>query len=123
MQSRLRSIWPKGAQKSPRPSFSTVFKNDAQLDTELLKARRSGSAMSAKARYPACADARVTDRMYGFDPYHILLVVIGASLLLGNWLPRLAFRRPPAASALLMLLGLLGVVWLPLSLEGLDPIS
>ena len=61
--------------------------------------------------------------MYGFDPYHILLIVIGSSLLLGNWLPRLAFRRPPAASALLMLFGFLGVLWSPLSFEGLDPIS
>ena len=61
--------------------------------------------------------------MYGFDPYHILLIVIGSSLLLGNWLPRLAFRRPPAASALLMLFGFLGVLWFPLSFEGLDPIS
>ena len=61
--------------------------------------------------------------MYGFDPYHILLIVIGASLLLGNWLPRLAFRRPPAASALLMLFGFLGVLLFPLSFEGLDPIS
>lgn len=61
--------------------------------------------------------------MYGFDPYHILLIVIGVSLLLGNWLPRLAFRRPPAASALLMLFGFLGVLCFPQSFEGLDPIS
>ena len=48
---------------------------------------------------------------------------IGVSLLLGNWLPRLAFRRPPAASALLMLFGVLGVLCFPQSFEGLDPIS
>jgi sodium/hydrogen antiporter len=61
--------------------------------------------------------------MYGFDPYHVLIILIGASLLLANWLPRLAFRRPPAASALLMLFGMLGVLWFPESFAGLDPIT
>jgi NhaP-type Na+/H+ or K+/H+ antiporter len=61
--------------------------------------------------------------MYGFDSYHILIIIIGASLLLANWLPRLAFRRPPAASALLMLLGFLGVLWFPESFAGLDPLA
>jgi NhaP-type Na+/H+ or K+/H+ antiporter len=61
--------------------------------------------------------------MYGFDPYHLLIIVMGTSLLLANWLPRLAFRRPPAASALLMLFGMLGALWLPESFAGLDPIS
>jgi sodium/hydrogen antiporter len=63
------------------------------------------------------------NRMYGFDPYHVLIILIGASLLLANWLPRLAFRRPPAASALLMLFGMLGVLWFPESFAGLDPIT
>lgn len=61
--------------------------------------------------------------MYGFDSYHILIIIIGTSLLLANWLPRLVFRGPPAASALLMLFGLLGAAWFPGSFAGLDPIS
>ncbi len=61
--------------------------------------------------------------MYGFDSYHVLIVIVGASLLLAHWLPRLAFRRPPAASSLLMLFGFLGVLWFPESFARLDPIS
>jgi sodium/hydrogen antiporter len=61
--------------------------------------------------------------MYGFDPYHILIIIVGSSLLLANWLPRLAFRRPPAVSALLMLFGMLGALWFPESFAGLDPIA
>ena len=40
----------------------------------------------------------VMHRMYGFDHYRILIIIIGASLLSTHRLPRKAFRRPPAAT-------------------------
>ena len=61
--------------------------------------------------------------MYGFEPYHILIAVTGAALLLSYWLPRLILSRPPAASAALMLFGMLGTALFPQTFAGLDPIS
>ncbi len=61
------------------------------------------------------------DAAFGLDPAHILYAVIGGSLLLAYWLPRLVFHRPPAASALLILLGMLGSLLFPGVFSGLDP--
>lgn len=61
--------------------------------------------------------------MFGFEPYHLLIAVMGASLLLSYWLLRLILSRPPAASAALMLFGMLGTALFPQSFVGLDPIS
>jgi sodium/hydrogen antiporter len=58
---------------------------------------------------------------FGFDPAHVLYASIGASLLLAYWLPRLAFRRPPSSSALLIGFGMLGSVLFPEIFAGLDP--
>jgi hypothetical protein len=46
------------------------------------------------------------DTRFGFDPYHILLVALGASLLVSCWLPHLFVRRPPAATTLPMACGM-----------------
>lgn len=43
--------------------------------------------------------------MFGFEPYHILLVAIGLSIILSYWLPRFISGREPATSALLILFG------------------
>lgn len=58
---------------------------------------------------------------FAFDPMHVLFAAVGASLFLAHWLPRLAFRRPPAASALLILFGMLGAVAFPGAFAILDP--
>lgn len=58
---------------------------------------------------------------YGLDPYHILLVALGASLLLSYWLPRLFLRRPPTATALLMVCGMVVSLLFPDVVAGIDP--
>lgn len=45
--------------------------------------------------------------MFGFESYHILLVAAGAAIILSYWLPRWLSGREPAASAMLVLTGLL----------------
>lgn len=59
--------------------------------------------------------------MYGFDDYHILLAGLGGAILLSYWLPRFVSGREPAASALLILTGLLAFSLSPSLRESLDP--
>jgi NhaP-type Na+/H+ or K+/H+ antiporter len=61
------------------------------------------------------------DTRFGFDAYHILLVALGASLLLSYRLPHLFARRPPAATALLMVCGMAGSMLFPGIVSGIDP--
>ena len=61
------------------------------------------------------------DPRFGFDPYHILLVALGASLIVSYWLPHLLVRRPPAATALLMACGMAGPLLFPGIVAGIDP--
>lgn len=61
------------------------------------------------------------DARFGFDPYHLLLVALGASLFLSYWLPHLLVRRPPAATALLMACGMGGSLLFPGVVSGIDP--
>jgi sodium/hydrogen antiporter len=61
------------------------------------------------------------DARFGFDPYHILLVALGASLLVSYWLPHLLVRRPPAATALLMACGMAGSLLFPGIVANIDP--
>ncbi|GGL65734.1 cation:proton antiporter [Wenxinia marina] len=58
---------------------------------------------------------------FGLDPYHILLLALGTALLLSYWLPRLIFRRAPAATALLMVFGVLMGFAMPQLFTGIDP--
>lgn len=44
---------------------------------------------------------------FGFDQYHALLVAAGLAIIASYWLPRFISGREPAASALLVLTGLL----------------
>ena len=46
---------------------------------------------------------------------------MGISLLLSYWLPRLFVKRPPAATALLMLCGMAGSLLFPGVVAGIDP--
>jgi NhaP-type Na+/H+ or K+/H+ antiporter len=61
------------------------------------------------------------DRFFGIDPYHILLLTVGAGLLLSYWLPRLVSRRPPAATALLMAAGFLSSLVFPEIYRPIEP--
>lgn len=59
--------------------------------------------------------------MFGFDSYHVLLAGSGAVIIASYWLPRFFSGREPAASALLVLLGLAAFSWLPRMPEAIDP--
>jgi NhaP-type Na+/H+ or K+/H+ antiporter len=61
--------------------------------------------------------------MYGLDPYHVLLAVLGAGIILAYWLPRFVSGREPAASALLILAGLAGFAFVPGMPQALDPVA
>lgn len=61
------------------------------------------------------------DSRFGLEPYHVLLVALGASLLLSYWLPRLFIRRPPAATALLMACGMVASLLFPDVVANIDP--
>jgi NhaP-type Na+/H+ or K+/H+ antiporter len=58
---------------------------------------------------------------FGLDPYHVLLVTLGASLIIAYWLPHLLVRRPPAATALLMACGMVGSLLFPGIVASIDP--
>lgn len=61
------------------------------------------------------------DDFFGFTSYHILMAVTGAALLISWWLPMKLFRRPPAGSAILMLVGLGAALAFPGATSFLDP--
>lgn len=60
--------------------------------------------------------------MFGFEAYHILLVGIGAAIVMSYWLPRFLSGREPAASAMLVLTGLLAFL-VPGMPSALDPVA
>lgn len=45
------------------------------------------------------------DAFFALDPYHIALLVIGAIVIVAQWLPRLVSDREPASAPLMILLG------------------
>ncbi|EAQ05053.1 Na+/H+ antiporter, CPA1 family protein [Pseudooceanicola batsensis HTCC2597] len=53
------------------------------------------------------------DAFFGFDTYHIILVMLGGVIILARWLPRLVSQREPAAAPLLILFGAAFVLILP----------
>ena len=61
--------------------------------------------------------------MYGFEAYHVLLAALGAGIILAYWLPRFVSGREPAASALLLLVGLAGFAVVPGMPAALDPVE
>ena len=65
--------------------------------------------------------ALAEDSAFGRDPIHVFYASLGASLLLAYWIPRLAFRRPPSSSALLIGFGMLASLLFPKIFAGLDP--
>ncbi|NJC06806.1 NhaP-type Na+/H+ or K+/H+ antiporter [Sphingomonas kaistensis] len=61
--------------------------------------------------------------MFGFETYHIGLAGVGLAILIAFWLPRFVSGREPAASALLIVAGLLAFLPFPEARAGLDPVS
>lgn len=61
--------------------------------------------------------------MFGLEPYHMLLVAFGASVVLAFWLPRFLSGREPATSALLIGFGLCSFMLLPKMPFQIDPVA
>lgn len=61
--------------------------------------------------------------MYELSPYHLLLAAFGIVIILAYWLPRFVSGREPAASALLIGLGLVAFGWIPGMPDAIDPIA
>lgn len=61
--------------------------------------------------------------MFGFEDYHIAMAGAGLAILVAYWLPRFVSGREPAASALLILLGLLAFFPFPDIRAALDPVK
>jgi NhaP-type Na+/H+ or K+/H+ antiporter len=59
--------------------------------------------------------------MFELDSYHVLLAGSGAAIIASYWFPRFFSGREPAASALLLLLGLTVFSWLPNMPDALNP--
>ena len=59
--------------------------------------------------------------MFEFSPYHIFLVLLGIGLMAAYWLPRFVSGREPAASALVIVAGLLVSLAIPELRPLLDP--
>ncbi|WP_262503893.1 MULTISPECIES: cation:proton antiporter [unclassified Sphingosinithalassobacter] len=58
---------------------------------------------------------------FGFSTYHVAMVALGGAIILAAWLPRLFSGREPAASALLILFGMITFSLIPGMPEALDP--
>lgn len=61
--------------------------------------------------------------MFGIETYHIGLAGVGLAILVAFWLPRFVSGREPAASALLIVAGLLAFLPFPEVRKVLDPVS
>lgn len=61
--------------------------------------------------------------MFEFSTYHVLLSAVGASIILAYWLPRFVSGREPAASALLIGLGLVVFGWMPGMPQMVNPLA
>lgn len=60
---------------------------------------------------------------FGLAPYHVALALVGISIILAFWLPRFISGREPAASALLIVAGMVAFTLVPGMPEGIDPRS
>ena len=59
--------------------------------------------------------------MYEFDEYHLLLGGLGAAIVLSYWFPRFLSGREPAASALLIIMGVTLLSFVPGVRDFMDP--
>lgn len=53
------------------------------------------------------------DVFFSFNPYHVVLVVVGVIVILARWLPRLVSKREPAAAPLMILFGVAAALLVP----------
>lgn len=58
---------------------------------------------------------------FGFDGYHVAMAAIGGGIILAYWIPRFFSGREPAASALLILIGVMLFSLVPGMPQSLDP--
>jgi NhaP-type Na+/H+ or K+/H+ antiporter len=63
------------------------------------------------------------EHFFSLSSYHVALAAVGAGIILAYWVPRFFSGREPAASALLILLGMLVFALVPGMPEGIDPRS
>jgi NhaP-type Na+/H+ or K+/H+ antiporter len=64
-----------------------------------------------------------SEPFFGLSPYHVAMAAIGAAIILAYWLPRFISGREPAASALLILFGILAFSFVPGMPAAFDPRS
>jgi NhaP-type Na+/H+ or K+/H+ antiporter len=58
---------------------------------------------------------------FGLEGYHVALTAVGAGIILSYWIPRFLSGREPAASALLILFGILAFSFVPGMPAAFDP--
>jgi NhaP-type Na+/H+ or K+/H+ antiporter len=58
---------------------------------------------------------------FGLESYHVAMAVIGAGIVVSYWIPRFLSGREPAASALLILFGVLAFSFIPGMPAAIDP--
>ncbi len=61
------------------------------------------------------------DAFFAFDPYHVLIAMVGGLVILAYWVPRFVSNREPAASGLLIIFGAIGFSLVPGMPAAIDP--
>lgn len=64
-----------------------------------------------------------TETFFGFNSYHVAMATMGGGIILAYWIPRFFSGREPAASGLLILLGMAAFALVPGMPEQIDPRS
>jgi len=77
--------------------------------------------MDARAEEDSENRVDSTEPFFGHSSYHVAFVAIGAGILLAFWIPRFFSGREPAASALLIVAGMVAFSFVPGMPEALDP--
>ena len=62
-----------------------------------------------------------TEPFFGFAPYHVVLAALGACIIVAFWIPRFFSGREPAASALLIITGVVAFTFIPGMPAAIDP--
>jgi NhaP-type Na+/H+ or K+/H+ antiporter len=62
-----------------------------------------------------------SEGLFGFEPYHVAMTMIGAGIILAYWIPRFFSGREPAASALLIAAGAIAFSFVPGMPDAVDP--
>ena len=54
-----------------------------------------------------------SEELFGLEPYHVAMAAVGTGIIVAYWIPRFFSGREPAASALLILVGMLSFSLVP----------